>query len=642
MDDRMTQFGAVECPHYHLVPKDFDANLRFRKSMLEQCSQDPDFAAKVKRMCEEDILFYVNTFCWTYDPRKNIRKLPFITYPSFQDEAILRLADAIKSGKDYTVPKSRAMGASWIGLTVLEWFWHFQENMDFGLISRTENYVDQRGNSKCLMWKIDFLHANQPKWLLPTGRHLGDDDPNRKNLQLTNADTGSTFAGESTTGDIFRGGRLTALFIDEFAAFEVNDGFRTLRATRDVTHCRIFNSTPQGSAGAFYEIVHNSAAVRLDLHWSRHPEYRKGLYQSYKGDDGEYHLELLDTEFEGEVEVLRKGEKETWIAKFPEEYPFILDGKLRSVWYDHECARCISEQEIAQELDIDFLGSEFQFFDPETIRKLEEKYCMPPVWTGDIVYDSATLEPLELRENPEGSLMLWFDPGHAEIAPVERSYVVGSDVSQGTGASNSVTSIADITSGEKVAVWRNPNVYPRDFADVTVALAKFFNNALSIWDASGPTGQTFTKRIIETGYGNIYYRKPEDRVDQTPSSQPGYFLNPDARASLLSEYRSALGDHKFVNRSRSGMEECLQFIVQPGGKVEHNQAANSQDPSGARTAHGDEAIADALANKGLWEKSQNREGQRQEPPIGSLAWRMQWKESDEAAVGSELGDGWGK
>ncbi len=60
-----------------------------------------------------------------------------------------------------------------------------------------------------------------------------------------NADNGSVIDGESTTGDAGRGDRRTAMFIDEYAAFDVTDGYRVLLASRDTTNCRGFNSTPE-------------------------------------------------------------------------------------------------------------------------------------------------------------------------------------------------------------------------------------------------------------------------------------------------------------------------------------------------------------------------------------------------------------
>lgn len=636
----MTAFGAISCPHYEMVPKDFGANLSFRKAMLTQAAANPAFAAQLKTMCQQDLLFYINTFCWTHDPRQPfIKKLPFITY-GFQDEALLKMADAVITGKDVALPKSRTMGASWMGLTTFEWFWHFRKDMDFGLISRTEKYVDELGNPKSLMWKIDYLHENQPKWLLPTNRQLGADDPNRKSLHLKNADTGSVFSGESTTGDIFRGGRLSALFIDEFAAFDLDAGFRTLNATRDVTFCRIFNSTPQGASNAFYEVVHNTAAVIINMHWSRHPVYSQTLYSSTKKPNGEYELNLL-SDWTGQVDVLRKGEKEARTVQFPEEYPFILDGKKRSAWYDKECARCVTEMEIAQELDIDFLGSEYQFFDSETIKALTEKYCREPELVGRLEFDSETLQPTRFVEDPKGPLMLWMSLGADGLPPRDRRFAIGTDVSAGTGASNSVSSVVDVASGEKVGVLRSPHIRPTPWADHTIALANFFNRAFMVWDASGPTGKNFTMRVLDQRYTNIYYRRQEDKVNAKITDTPGYHLNPDARATLLESYREALGNHTFINRSRNGMQETLQFTVQPGGKVEHSQAANSQDPTGARTAHGDEVIADALAGKGLTEKGQIRKRQEPEPPAGSLAWRRKQAQQQMAMTApDELGAGW--
>jgi hypothetical protein len=335
--------GSINCPHYALVPKDFDANVRFRRELIQMAVSDKGARRQLRQMCAEDLLFYINAFCFTYDPRRDIRVLPFVTYTDFQDEALLTLADAVAKGYDCAVPKSRCMGASVMGLAVFEWYWHFFRDMSFLVISRNEKYVDESGNPKTLFWKIDFMHKHQPRWLLPTGRWLGDKDPSRRLLHLGNVDTGSVIDGESTTGDAGRGDRRTAMFIDEHAAFELNDGFKVLRATRDTTKCRIFNSTPQGMNNAFAEVVHNTAARQIRMHWSRHPEYSRGLYTSKDGV-----LVRLD-DYVGTVEVLRKGDPERRRVAFPSDYEFTLDGKVRSPWYDNECARCVAEMEIAAE-----------------------------------------------------------------------------------------------------------------------------------------------------------------------------------------------------------------------------------------------------------------------------------------------------
>jgi hypothetical protein len=626
--------GAVTAPHYHLAPKDFDANLRYRREILQMAGTDPAAAAQLRAMCAQDLLFYVNTFCWTYDPRAKVSVTPFITY-AFQDAAMLSIADCIVSGQDFAMPKSRDMGASWMGLSVFEWMWHFRNNVSFLLISRNEDYVDKRGNPKSLFWKIDFLHEHQPMWLLPTGRWLGFADPERKLLHLGNADNGSVIDGESTTGDAGRGDRRTAMFIDEHAAFELNDGFRVLRATRDTTKSRGFNSTPQGANNGFYEVVHNTSARQIRLHWSTHPEKNRGLYTSKDGV-----LQRLDG-YAGIVDIRAKGDKDSRSVIFPEQYPFRLDGKLRSPWYDNECARCVNEMEIAQELDIDFLGSDYLFFDAEFIEVLRLKYCRPALLVGNLEFDDETLEPKRFVEHEKGSLALWITLGANGRPAADRSFVLGSDVSAGTGASNSVSSVVDRSTGEKVGVLRSPHLRPTDFASISIALAKFFNRGFMVWDASGPTGKTFTQCVMKHGYGSIYYRRNEKKIGQQITDEPGYYLNPQARESLLEDYRAALAAHTFINRSDLGMKECLQFIRKPDGTIEHSAAANTQDPSGARTAHGDEVIADALACLGLATWSTQPASQAPEVPVGSLAWRREQKLLEQREKPDVLGEGWG-
>ena len=630
--------GSPSTPHYDLVPKDFDANIAYRKELLQLAGADEQAAAQIKTMCAEDMLFYVNTFCWTYSPKDSISGYPltpFITY-EFQDEAMMELLNCIDTGQDAATPKSRDMGASWMGLTVIEWCWHFRDYLSFLMVSRKQDLVDDSGNPASLFWKIDFLHKSQPRWLLPEGRWLGKKDPNRKLLHLGNADNGSVIDGESTTGNLGVGDRRTALFIDEFGAFPTDDGYAVLRGTRDVTNCRLFNSTPRGQ-NAFYDVCTKTAARIIRMHWSRHPLKCLGLYESNK-DTGE--VKLLDN-YRGMVDVQAKGDAKPHKVMYPDKYPFVLDGKKRSPWYDLQCARCVTPAEVAQELDIDFLGSDYQFFDAETIEILRKKYCIPSLITGDLEYDPETCEPKRFREHKKGRMQLWLSLDKDGRVSKDRKFALGSDVSAGTGASNSVTCVVDRRTGEKVGVWKDPHTRPNPFAKQVIALAKFFNNGFMVWDASGPTGEVFTKQVIKRGYGNIYYRRNEKKVSREITTQPGYFLNPQAKTSVFEDYREALNSHRYINRSDSGMTECLQFIRKPDGSIEHAASANAQDPAGARTAHGDEAVADALACLGMEERQTIAESEAPEIPPGSLAWRIHQRiMNEQKALADVLGSNW--
>jgi hypothetical protein len=629
--------GLLENKYYDLVPKDHFANLEYRKEMLLMAGRDDSVAAQLFTMCSEDPLFYINTFCWTYSPKDSVSGYPvtpFITY-EFQDEAIMTILDCINKGNDAATPKSRDMGASWIGLTAIEWCWHYRDYLSFLVVSRKQDYVDDSGDPASLFWKIDFLHQNQPRWMLPKGR-CTPNESGRRLMHLANEDNKSVIDGDSTTGNVGVGDRRTAVFIDEFAAFPTDDGYAVLRGTRDVTACRIFNSTPRGQ-NAFYDVCTKTSAKVIKMHWSRHPMKCDGMYQGNK-ETGE--IKLFD-KFKGAVEVFERGEKESRTVQFPKDYPFIVDGKIRSIWYDVQCARCASVTDIAQELDIDFLGSDYQFFDAALIEILKTKYCKPPVLVGDLEWNDITYEPKRFVENPKGKMELWCQLDGRGRLPSDRKFVVGSDVSAGTGASNSVTSIVDERTGEKVGVWRDSNTMPTQFAQVSVAIAKWFNKAKMIWDRSGPTGEVFTKTVVTHGYGNVYYRRNEKKFSRDLTNEPGYYLNPQAKAAVFEDYRDALSKHLFINRSEKGMSECLQFIRCQDGSIEHSMALTSQDPSGARTAHGDEVVADALASLARAEIFEQKEAEGPEMPVGCLAYRQQQKRiREENEKVDKLGSGW--
>jgi hypothetical protein len=219
-----------------------------------------------------------------------------------------------------------------------------------------------------------------------------------------------------------------------------------------------------------------------------------------------------------------------------------------------------------------------------------------------------------------------------------KRFAIGGDVSFGTGASNSAGSVVDLTTGQKVAAWADPHTEPKQFADELIALAKWFKNAFLIWDASGAGGKTFTMQVMERQYSRIYYRQTEVSQRTRISDRPGYYLNPQDRAVLLQDYRMKLEKREFINYSEPGMRECLQFIVHPGGKVEHSAATNSQDPRGAREAHGDEAIADALASRALSMKKTDIKQEEIEPPWMSPAWRL--REEQRELVAASGVEGW--
>jgi hypothetical protein len=569
-------------------------------AILRQCCDDEVFRDYIILRCSQDSLFFINVFCFTHDPRRNPAKLPFITYP-YQDDLIRALDAAVVDGEDLRVEKSRDMGVSWCVCLWMTWRWLFHPHQSFLMLSRKEDLVD--GDSDSLFGHIDFAMKSLPAWLIPPHQ--------RTKLKLINGQNGSAIEGESTNGDAGRGGRRTAILWDEAAAFP-NGGYEVASATRDNTRCRIMNSTPKGEANYFAES--RKTTKTFTAHWSLHPRKNPGMYRVGK---------------RGEIQVL---DESYGPYKQVNEKPGGAYG-LRSPWYDNECKRTPNPVEIAQELDIDYLGSDYPFFSMGEIDRLLER-AYPALMRGEIKLKG---EAWEFTESDRGPLSLWVNIGVGPrwLPPRHREFVVACDVGSGTGASDSVASVADRQTGEKVAEWVSNQTSINEFARATVALCKMFSMndrpALLVWEANGP-GLSFAKMVLsELKFRHVWYKKDEFKVASgTQEAKPGWNSTAESKPDLLAQYREALSMGRFINPSAQSLLECKQFKCTSDGRVEHQKLAMMQD--GAKN-HGDRVIADALANMLCLNNVVRNESREPRPmgryAVGSIGWLMQKEASEE-------------
>jgi len=436
--------------------------------------------------------------------------------------------------------------------------------------SHDEDYVDRAGNPKSLFWKLDFLMRHLPSWMVPRFE--------RARLRLTNLDNGSTIDGESTTGDVARGDRRTAIALDEFAAFETDAGYRAMASTRDATRSRIFNSTPCGTGNAFADVARSPGIRQLRLHWSDHPVKAEGLHY--------------------------------------------VDGHPRSPWYDRECQRCLSPTEIAQELDISFSGSQSLFFDPARLQEIRGK-CVQPDGRGELEHGPGGCDPTWVPSR-NGKWLLWCGLS-ADGSPPPSTYSVGADVASGTGSSNSCLSVLDLRTGKKVAEWAASDVRPDVMAGIAVAACRWFSDdsgvpATLIHEAAGP-GRIMGDVAIETGFRNFWMRPLEGMAVRKYSQRIGWFPTRDGKVALWGHYRRLLFEGAIWNPSIDAVNECAEMIY-TGGGVEHVRSIASQDASGARANHGDRATADALAAMALSAgTSPPGRSDREQAPQGTLAAR---------------------
>jgi hypothetical protein len=577
-----------QCPHYHLVPKDPEKNIAWRRKLIALCNKSEKHAKVVKKMCREDILFFLNSFAFLLEPRIPA-VLPFNTYP-VQDQVLLTLNSCI--GKhDAGIEKSRDMGLTWCVLYVFLWRWLFHSNEMFLVASRVGDLVDSKGDPDTLFAKLDLAIAHLPNFLRP--------HTDRTSFHIQNLDNGAVIDGTSTTGEVGRSGRRTSILFDELPAWRLQDAKSAWEASQATTNSRIAVGTAprMGAVGVFYDLIHKveGSVRRFRIHWTLHPEKRIGLYTSKEGG-----LRILDEEY--------------WNAHVKErrQYPFILDGKMRSIWYDAECRRTNDPTMMAREHDIDYEASSYLFFGSEFNQAIESRADIrPPLLTGVLEIDPFSGELYGFRTRSGGDLDLWCGLNEVRRPSTNgREFCVGADVSMGSGDpgqqgnSNSALAVYDRLTGEQVAEYASGSVDPIQFARIAVGLCNFFagpdgNGAVLIWEANGPTGMAFTKEILRLGFRNCYWRQDEARVKRRPSDKPGWHSSPASKALILHGFRRGVIEGRVTMRSSKTFSEAPHFIISDDNQIVFDESMGSDDPRTSKGNHGDRIIAHALACKML-------------------------------------------
>lgn len=628
----MEKSGFVEGPlgptdwyYRNYVPKDPDENLKWRRFLIEQCSEDAELAEEVWIICSRDILFYINSFGWLLEPRDksswspgrvwgNLRKIPFITR-DYQDANFLEIQAALGS-TDIIIKKSREMGASWMLLYQVDHDWRFTEQTHIGLLSKDADTVCAVDVPGSLFAKLKFIDEHLPLFLRPTA--VWSDMHNVSQKAIVNPLTESTIAGEAAVPHAFRGDRKKYVVQDEQHFFPDNSDTAVHDSMRGVTPCRVIISTvnrSRGQSGVFHTMCmeENAACVRIAIDWKQDKEKAAGLYTT----NGDGNLEFLDPGY-----------------RYPQGYQFILDGKTRSPYYDWEWRRPgTTPQMIAAELDMDFGGASAKFFDADVIKEAFLA-CRTPWLVAKFVEDSSSQagwldEIIECpnAENMNGICLFWL---HLEAndfgslrPPKAGRYSLGIDISAGVGgtySSYSSIEVADVDTGEQVFEWRCNTMRPDLLALFSYQVGKFFNWAMIAPEITGTVGQQFMDQFAELNYPNPYIRQTASASIERNYTKMIGVNNMDGGVVILGDLQAAMRMKRFIPRSRRLVEECERYQYDDKGKLKHPLVGKGRENAPERS-HGDCAIAAACCNFAMRDReAATPETIQASAPWGSLAW----------------------
>ena len=188
-------------------------------------------------------------FLWTYNPRLAVPHVPFITYP-YQDDFIKQIVESVEIWIDVWIEKSRDMWLSWTMLWIFLWWFLFKE-WSVLLGSYKEDYVDAQGNMDSAFERLRYMVKRLPKQMRPNWLL-------NKYMNLS-----APWCWEISWDvwvNFWTWWRRKVVFMDEFALRPRDE--TALQKTKDVTECRIFWWTPNGTGNVYGKVMTNHKAYR--------------------------------------------------------------------------------------------------------------------------------------------------------------------------------------------------------------------------------------------------------------------------------------------------------------------------------------------------------------------------------------------
>jgi hypothetical protein len=520
--------------------------------------------------------------------------------------------------------------------------WLFTPKTNGIIISRKEDSVDKKGDPSSLFWKLDFMLEHLPEWCRPEFR--------RSDMHLENLWNDNSIDGEATVENVGRSGRSTWAGVDEMQAIKHENAAAIDRSLSDTAGCRIYIGTSEYRSHPFSAIGRKKGVNAKFLGWWLHPWKNKGLYWSPDLnqiiiEDIAYYMAIAPEVFKkyqkGEVIKYSTLEEELLFTYPEKRVAFIADGgrvdkpKWRSPWYDNE-ELTRDPMDTATNLDGNEIGAGDSVFSPMTIQRMRDEHCKKPVITGKVLFD--------LRENKltnarfiegRGKVSWWGELGGAR-PPQNHNYVMGCDISLGQGKSNSVCSVFDVDTRTKVGCLCDPYILPEQFAEAVVAMGRWIGGASKVpylnFEANG-IGQVFARRIRELGYTFLYRDTTERKGFHQKLNTVGWTSNQNAKLELLMNYNAAMtacfrsgqSNAVFINPDLDAVNEAEDYIF--SGK-EVVPASCVEDSGGAKAAHGDRVIADALCCLAAIEQPRAAKN-FSASIVGTQEWVIEEMENDE-------------
>ena len=215
-------------------------------------------------------------------------------------------------------------------------------------------------------------------------------------------------------------------------------------------------------------------------------------------------------------------------------------------WWRDKCGGAIPLDRVLQENPPD-IESAFRvlgrsFFEPEVIERLFD-LCFEPIELRPLVRAGKSLGTLRIFERPVNGA----------------TYVIGGDVSEGTGGDASALNVVDRKSGKTVATLQSDALEPGDFGLAMAETGALYNRAMLAPERNNHGHAAIRAITQEARYSNVY---------MATDGKLGWSTDSVTRPVMIDELAAALRSGIASNPDRNVVSEVKTLVRNDRGKVE--------------------------------------------------------------------------
>ncbi len=351
--------------------------------------------------------------------------------------------------------------------------------------------------------------------------------------------------GKATTEDVGRSGRKSAVLVDEYAAISARIKSGLEINLRHVSNCVHRNSTPRGLE--LFKQIRDKKTTRVHTwHWTQNPECTEDLY--YIADNGK-RIDVPDLPMD----------RRSPFGFYINEKHQITDHRLRSSWYDAEVRESLNPRQVAQELDISYIGSGYCRFHQIVIEHKSKK--VRDGLRGRLVESEGQIVFEEAREGEDFEVEVWEFP---HSTPWDNYSALGVDTAEGKehGDFCSADMIVKDTAGEAVggihAAALHGHWKPDIFATKLNQFGRWYYNALMVVERNKDGFGILLRLEGDLLYKNLFYEKKQK------TRELGFLTTANKKYLVTGDLDEALRTDELISYSINHFSEMSVFEEKDG------------------------------------------------------------------------------